>query len=83
MKDLYESYKSWCENSSLDPMHNTSFGKELTRLGFEIYKSNKGNSRIGISLKQSPTVTGDVASKLPMSLNAQMMRSKAPEAVLN
>jgi putative DNA primase/helicase len=28
MKDLYDSYKSWCENSSLEPMHNTFFGKD-------------------------------------------------------
>jgi phage/plasmid-associated DNA primase len=54
MKDLYNSYASWCENSSLEAMRYTFFGKELTRLGFQIYKANNGNSRIGIGLKQPP-----------------------------
>jgi phage/plasmid-associated DNA primase len=83
MKELYESYKFWCENSSLDALPNTAFGKELTRLGYKIFKTKKGNDRMGIGLKQPPGTTGDVAGKLSMSLNAQMMRSKPPEAVLN
>ena len=49
-------------------MHNTFFRKELTRLGFKIRKSNKGNSRTGIGLKHPPVTTGDVASKPPMFL---------------
>ena len=59
MKDLYGSYASWCENSSLVSMHNAFFGKELTRLGFNVHKSNRGNSRIGIGLKQPQAMIGD------------------------
>ena len=34
-------YKSWCENSSLEPMHSTLFGKELTCLGFKIQSQDR------------------------------------------
>jgi putative DNA primase/helicase len=53
MKDLYESYKSWCENSSIEAMHNTCFGKELERRGFEKIKGRLCNGRRGIGLKQT------------------------------
>jgi putative DNA primase/helicase len=79
MKELYESYKFWCENSSLDALPNTAFGKELTRLGYKTVKTKKGNDRMGIGLKEPPGMTGGVAGKLPMSLNAQVMRSKRHE----
>jgi putative DNA primase/helicase len=52
MKDLYDSYKAWCENSSLDALANTAFGKELGRRGFESHKAAKGNGRKGIGLKE-------------------------------
>jgi putative DNA primase/helicase len=51
MKELYESYKSWCENSAAEPMQNNSFGKELTRRGFESFRWRSGNGRVGIALK--------------------------------
>jgi putative DNA primase/helicase len=54
MKALYESYTIWCENSSLDPLPNTSFGKELGRQGFEVIKTNRGNDRKGIVLREQP-----------------------------
>jgi putative DNA primase/helicase len=53
MKDLYESYKSWCENSSVEAMQNSCFGKELTRRGFKSIRGRCGNGRIGIGLKPS------------------------------
>ena len=62
---------------ALEPLHNTLFGKELTRLGYQIFKAKKGNGRIGIGLKQPSATTDGVAGKLPMSLNAQAMRSSA------
>jgi len=31
MKELYDSYKSWCEHSAADALSNNCFGKELTR----------------------------------------------------
>jgi putative DNA primase/helicase len=52
MKELYDSYKSFCENSSMEPLHNTCFGKELERRGFEKVKGRSGNRRLGIGLKQ-------------------------------
>ena len=53
-KDLYDSYCEWCNISSIEPLHSTKFGKELTRLGYETFKTKRGNGRIGIGLKQSP-----------------------------
>jgi putative DNA primase/helicase len=52
MKGLYESYTSFCENSSIEALHNTCFGKELERRGFEKVKGRLGNRRLGIGLKQ-------------------------------
>jgi putative DNA primase/helicase len=56
-KDLYNSYCEWCDSSSIEPLHSTKFGKELTRLGYETFKAKRGNGRIGIGLKQSPATT--------------------------
>ena len=52
MKGLYELYKSFCENSSIEALHNTCFGKELERRGFEKIKGRLGNRRVGIGIKQ-------------------------------
>jgi putative DNA primase/helicase len=52
MKDLHADYKTWCENSGLDPLTNACFGKELSRRGFEKIRGRKGNARRGIALKQ-------------------------------
>jgi putative DNA primase/helicase len=51
MKELYESYKLWCENSGVDAMQNTCFGKELTRRRFQAFKGRSGNGRLGIGLR--------------------------------
>jgi putative DNA primase/helicase len=51
MKDLYASYQIWCENSSLDPLPNTGFGKELGRRKFPVVKTHRGNDRKGIGLR--------------------------------
>jgi putative DNA primase/helicase len=56
MKDLYESYKSWCENSSFEPLHITYLGKELGRRGFESHEAAKGNGRKGIRLWEPPNM---------------------------
>jgi putative DNA primase/helicase len=53
MKDLYGAYTIWCENSSLDALSNSSFGKELGRRGFGIIKTNRGNDRKGIGLREA------------------------------
>ena len=68
MKDLYNSYCSWCDSSSLEPLHSTKFGKKLTLLGYETFKAKRSNGRIGIGLKQSPAATGAGAKKQSMSL---------------
>ena len=73
-KDLYDYYCEWCDISSIEPLHSTKFGKELTRLGYETFKTKRGNGRIGIGLKQSPATTrllgttGAGAKKQSMSL---------------
>src|SRR5262249_1495195 len=53
MKDLHESYKSWCENSGLDPLTNACFGKELGRRGLEKIRGRTGNGRRGIALSKN------------------------------
>jgi putative DNA primase/helicase len=83
MRDLFDSYKSWCDDSSLESLHNASFGKELTRLGFKIHKSNKCNYRNGIGLKQPPDITTDVASSFSTSWPAHMMPSRRSGQSLN
>jgi putative DNA primase/helicase len=83
MKDLHDSYCSWCESSSLEPLHNTLFGKELTRLGYKIFKAKKGNGRIGIGLKQPPAMTGDVANKPSMPFLTQVSAPSAVKQSLN
>ena len=50
MKELYQSYLAWCENSGVDALSNARFGKELTRRGYESIKGREGNSRRGIAL---------------------------------
>ena len=35
MKDLYESYRTRCDNSGVDPLSNAYLGKELTHRGSE------------------------------------------------
>ena len=89
MKDLHDSYREWCVSSSIEPLHNTKFGKELTRLGYEIYKTKRGNGRIGIGLKQSPATarllgtTGADAKKLPVSLPEQACAPRVARQSLN
>ena len=49
--DLFKGYRERCENSSCEPVSSSQFGKSLTRLGFETYKTTKsGNGRCGIEL---------------------------------
>jgi hypothetical protein len=36
----------------MESLHNTCFGKELERRGFEKIKGRLGNRRVGIGLKQ-------------------------------
>jgi putative DNA primase/helicase len=50
VKELYSGYILWCENSGYDALSTSQFGKEMTRLGFEVVKGNKGNGRKGIRL---------------------------------
>jgi putative DNA primase/helicase len=67
MGDLYDSYDSWCDSSGIDPLHSTKFGKELTRLGYKIFKAKKGNGRMGIGLKQPAATAGAVALSMPFT----------------
>jgi len=67
IKELHESYKTWCENSGLDPVTNACFGKELGRLGFEKIKNRTSNARRGIALKQGLTPCFDPIFRLRKS----------------
>lgn len=50
--ELFRAYVEWCEESSVDPMSQTSFGTRMTGLGFE--KKKVGTYyRMGIRLKTS------------------------------
>jgi putative DNA primase/helicase len=60
MKELYDSYKPWCENNGAEAMQNSCFGKELTRRGFEQIKGRLCNGRIGIGLKPTEPDSGAV-----------------------
>ena len=81
MKDLHDSYCSWCDSSSLEPLHSSLFGKELTRLGYKTFKAKKGNGRIGIGLKRPPDVMGNVASKPSRSLPPQLLARSSGSSV--
>jgi Poxvirus D5 protein-like len=51
LKDLYASYRAWCEASRSHPLAVTSFGRELGRLGFVSVRTCATRSRWGIGLK--------------------------------
>ena len=62
MKDLYRSYRIYCEMSHVHPLGNSSFGKQLTKLGFPVIRGAAGSIRWGLGLKTplpetSPTTT--------------------------
>jgi putative DNA primase/helicase len=63
MKDLYRSYQEFCENSALEAMPNTTFGKELTRRGFASVRHRNGNARRGLALKPDELPSGSSRSK--------------------
>lgn len=48
--DLYQSYRSWCMESAVEPLPINTFGKELTGLGIDVGRSGKGNVRKGLRL---------------------------------
>ncbi|WFT82927.1 phage/plasmid primase, P4 family [Methylobacterium sp. CB376] len=50
MKDLHNVYARWCAVSGLIPLGNVQFGKEMTRLGFDVYSTKSGNGRKGVRL---------------------------------
>jgi phage/plasmid-associated DNA primase len=83
MKDLYDPYASWCESSSLEPLHGTLFGKELTRLGYKIFKAKRGNGRMGIGLKQPSGTAGALTSRLSMPFPAQVSNPCTAKQSLN
>lgn len=57
MKDLHYSYKEWCENSGVDALSNTCFGKDLTKRGFENIRTRTGNGRRGLAIRTTePTL---------------------------
>lgn len=50
-KELYDAYKVWCLNSSLEPASNVAFGKELKRHNFKSIKARSGNEWGGLKLR--------------------------------
>ncbi|WP_458436129.1 phage/plasmid primase, P4 family [Methylorubrum extorquens] len=51
MNTLYGAYSQWCNNGSIEPLSSGQFGKEMTRLGFDVKAKKDGNARLGIGLK--------------------------------
>lgn len=51
MSSLYDAYCKWCSNSSIEPLSPGQFGKELSRLNFEVKRTRDGNARLGVGLK--------------------------------
>jgi putative DNA primase/helicase len=49
--ELHASYVIWASGSGEDKIPMSRFGKELGRMGFESYKSAKGNGWRGLSIK--------------------------------
>jgi putative DNA primase/helicase len=52
---LFKSYCDWCGNNFCEPVSIGQFGKELSRMGFESYKTKSGNGRRGIALFSDPS----------------------------
>jgi phage/plasmid-associated DNA primase len=74
MKDLYESYLAWCENSGMDALSNARFGKDLTRRRFENIKGREGNGRRGIALISDLDPTSpDFYSRMPAGFKKPMV----------
>ncbi len=49
--ELHAAYEIWCAKNGLDALSKVRFGKELGRLGFEIFRKASGNGWRGICLK--------------------------------
>lgn len=47
---LYAQYELWMRSSGIDPVSNIVFGKELTRMGYEVKRTKLGNGRIGLKI---------------------------------
>jgi putative DNA primase/helicase len=79
--DLFKGYREWCANSSCEPVSSSQFGKSMTRLGFEVYKTKSGNGRCGIELA-SPALDADfLATNLPDELARLVHPMRAFETV--
>jgi putative DNA primase/helicase len=50
VKSLYFSYSDWCDGNGVQPVAQSVFGKELSRMGFETLKANTGNKKKGLRL---------------------------------
>lgn len=51
--DLYSAYKQWCTDNGHQALTHTSFGRELTRLGYDVFTIPGGlKGRKGLSLNE-------------------------------
>jgi len=48
VKDLYESYQTWCTENAMDPVKRAAFGKLLSARGIETHRTGKLRSYKGI-----------------------------------
>jgi len=54
LKELYDDYVSWCEETGQEPMSKRAFGNRLTEKGFEAVKATGGmRARRGLRLRTS------------------------------
>jgi hypothetical protein len=65
MKDLYASYGLYCDAANIHALAVSSFGKELSRLGFLVIRGNKGSSRWGLGLKNPESIVAPEVIKKP------------------
>jgi putative DNA primase/helicase len=56
VKDLYDRYVSWSEQSGYEPVHRSTFGKTLAQKDFTKVNKNSGSAWKGLTLKTTSSV---------------------------
>jgi len=58
-RDLYASYKAWCEEEGCDPIHQRTFGARLAERGLRPFVSHgqRGWDGIALSCREVPSAT--------------------------
>ena len=54
-RHLYHAYCGWCDESGIEPLSSSHFGRNLGRKGYAKYKMSAGNGWKGIALRYKDT----------------------------